>query len=458
MHLYDTWERRVRPFIPLQAGHVGMYCCGPTVYNFAHIGNLRTYLFEDLLRRTLRFEGLEVRHVVNITDVGHLTSDADTGEDKMDVASRRTGQSGWDVAARYTQAFMEDWRSLNLLEPSLWCRATDHIPEQIAFIEDLAAKGYTYDTEDGLYFATAMQQRYGYIGRLDRDALRGGARVEVGHKRSITDFALWRRSPAGSRRQMEWESPWGIGCPGWHIECSAMAVKYLGELFDIHCGGEDHIAVHHANEIAQSEACYGTHLANYWLHSAFLQIDEKKMSKSANEFLRLASLADRGYDPLAFRYLCLTAHYRGPLNFTWEALDAAAAGLERLRKVYREAQGEGEPDKVAVAEFRAAMTNDLNVSKALAVAWTVARSTLAAGVKRSTLQLFDEVLGLELGAEPRGTELAEPLRALLERREAARKAKDWALADALRDEIHAAGYEIADSPTGAVLCVRGKSA
>jgi cysteinyl-tRNA synthetase len=213
---------------------VGLYCCGPTVYNYAHIGNLRTYVFEDLLRRALQFEGLQVTHVVNITDVGHLTSDADTGEDKMDVASRRTGESAWDIAARYTQVFQEDWRSLNLLEPTRWCRATDHISEQIEFIKDLVAKGFTYDIDDGLYFATALQSDYGFLARLGREKLRGGSRVELGDKRDITDFALWRRSPVGSNRQMEWQSPWGPGCPGWHIECSAMAVKYLGELFDIH--------------------------------------------------------------------------------------------------------------------------------------------------------------------------------------------------------------------------------
>jgi cysteinyl-tRNA synthetase len=454
LQLYDTWERKLRPFAPMKAGHVGLYCCGPTVYNYAHIGNLRTYVFEDLLRRVLQWEGLSVKHVVNITDVGHLTSDADTGEDKMDVASRQTGRTAWDIAAYYTAAFQDDWRRLNLLEPERWCRATDHIPEQIDFIAELERRGCTYNTDDGLYFATALQKDYGHLARLDPNKLRGGSRVELGDKRSVTDFALWRRSPEGSRRQMEWQSPWGPGCPGWHIECSAMAVKYLGELFDIHCGGEDHIAVHHSNEIAQASARYGTRLANYWMHAAFLQVDEKKMAKSTGGFVRLATLMEAGYDPVSYRYLCLGAHYRGPLNFTWEALDAAAAGLQRLRKAYREtvdAGPAGEPDAMAIAEFRAAASHDLNVPQALATAWAVARGPLPAATRRATLALFDEVLGLDLGAETATSQIPAEVQAMLDRREAARQARDWAEADTLRATILEAGYEIADSQAGVLL-------
>lgn len=453
LQIYDTWERRVRPFVPLNPGQVGLYCCGPTVYNYAHIGNLRTYVFEDLLRRVLRSQGLAVTHVVNITDVGHLTSDADTGEDKMDVAARGTGRTAWEIADFYIAAFKNDWRSLNLLEPTRWCRATDHIPEQIEFIADLERKGWTYDIDEGLYFATALQRDYGYLARLDPDKLRGGSRVELGDKRNVTDFALWRRSPEGSRRQMEWQSPWGAGCPGWHIECSAMAVKYLGELFDIHCGGEDHIAVHHSNEIAQASARYDTRLANYWMHAAFLQVDEKKMAKSSGGFVRLDTLVEAGYDPLSYRYLCLSAHYRGPLNFTWEALDAAAAGLRRLRKAYQNTAGEGpaEPDAAAVAEFRAAANQDLNIPQALAVAWAVARSPLPGAKRRATLALFDEVLGLDLGAVEVRSAIPPEVQALLDRRDAARKARDWAEADALRAAILQEGYEIADTQDGVQL-------
>ena len=453
LEIYDTWERRVRPFVPLVAGRVGLYCCGPTVYNYAHIGNLRTYVCEDLLRRVLQSQGLAVTHVINITDVGHLTSDADTGEDKMDVASRRTGRTAWDIADFYIAAFKEDWRRLNMLQPTHWCRATDHIPEQIEFIADLERNGWTYDIADGLYFATALQRNYGHLARLDPDKLRGGIRVELGDKRSVTDFALWRRSPEGSRRQMEWQSPWGAGCPGWHIECSTMAVKYLGELFDIHCGGEDHIAVHHSNEIAQASARYGTRLANYWMHAAFLQMDEKKMAKSTGDFVRLTTLVEAGHDPLTFRYFCLGAHYRSPLNFTREALDAAAAGLQRLRKAFQETEGAGpaEPDAAALADFCAAANQDLKIPQALAVAWAVARGPLPAATRRATLAIFDEVLGLDLGAAEVRSPIPSEVQALLERREVARQARNWGEADALRAAILEAGYEIEDAHEGAKL-------
>jgi cysteinyl-tRNA synthetase len=292
--LYDTWSRAMRPFAPIQPGHVGLYCCGPTVYDHAHIGNLRTYVFEDVLRRVLALNGYTVRHVVNITDVGHLVSDADEGEDKMEKGSRRTGDSAWAIAERYTAAFMADWHALNLLEPSVWCRATDHIAEQIAFIDTLQRKGYVYQTADGLYFDTSKQNDYGYLARLDHAGLQAGKRVAVGEKRHATDFALWKFSPSDSTRQMEWDSPWGRGFPGWHIECSAMSAKYLSPWFDIHCGGEDHIAVHHSNEIAQTQACHGTRLANFWMHGHFLILDLAKMSKSAGDFVRLQTLIDRG--------------------------------------------------------------------------------------------------------------------------------------------------------------------
>ncbi|HTJ91806.1 MAG TPA: cysteine--tRNA ligase, partial [Pararobbsia sp.] len=333
--LYDTWSRSVRPFTPIRARQAGMYCCGPTVYDHAHIGNLRTYVFEDVLRRTLERNGYEVRHVVNITDVGHLTSDADEGEDKMEKGSRRTGESAWTIARRYTDAFLSDWRTLNLLEPTVWCRATDHITEQIAFIGELTRAGYTYQTDDGLYFDTSKQDDYGFLARLDRAGLQPGKRVGIGAKRNATDFALWKFSPTGVKRQMEWDSPWGRGFPGWHIECSAMSAKHLGTWFDIHCGGEDHIAVHHSNEIAQTQAAYGTRLADFWMHGHFLTLDaDTKMAKSSGDFIRLQTLQSRHIDPLAYRYLCLTAHYRSKLRFTWASLEAAQTALYRLRHLY----------------------------------------------------------------------------------------------------------------------------
>ena len=301
LHLYDTYERKLREFEPINPPEVGVYACGPTVYNYAHIGNLRTYLFEDILRRVLELNGYNVKHVVNITDVGHLVSDADSGEDKMEAGSRRTGMTTWEIADLYTQAFKADIAALNVLEPSVWCRATDHIKEQIADIQKIEAKGLTYQTSDGVYFDTAKQDGYGYLARLDVEGLRSGARVDIGEKRNPTDFALWKFSPKDEQRQMEWESPWGTGFPGWHIECSAMSTKYLVSLFDIHCGGKDHIPVHHTNEIAQSEACYGTRLSNIGF-GYFLQTGSEKMAKSSGEFLRMQSLIDRGYDPIAFNF------------------------------------------------------------------------------------------------------------------------------------------------------------
>src|SRR6478672_237329 len=335
LRLYDTYSRRLREFAPLDAtGAVGIYTCGPTVYDYQHIGNYRTFLFEDTLKRVLRFNGYRVRHVMNITDVGHLTSDADTGEDKMEKGARRTGRTAWEIAALYTQAFQEDIAALNIEPPDVLPRATDHIPEQIEFIADLERRGFTYATADGIYFDTSHQPDYGFLARLDLAGLEAGKRVGLGDKRNATDFALWKLSPPSSARQMEWDSPWGKGFPGWHIECSAMAQKYLGDYFDVHCGGEDHIPVHHTNEIAQTVARVGTRLANFWMHGYFLVQNDAKMAKSAGEFLRVAALVDRGYDPLAFRYLCLTGHYRTQLNFTWEALDAAATGLARMRNAF----------------------------------------------------------------------------------------------------------------------------
>jgi len=317
LRLYDTYTRSLRDFQPLQAPAVGLYSCGPTVYDYAHLGNLRTYIFVDLLRRALLFDGYAVKHVMNITDVGHLVSDADTGEDKMETGQRRTGQSAWDIAEQYTQAFQDDLERLNVLEPTIWCRATDHIADQIALIERIAARGFAYRTSDGLYFDTSRLPDYGHLARLDVAGLQAGARVDAGEKRNVTDFALWKFSPADRQRYMEWDSPWGKGFPGWHIECSAMSAKYLGPFFDIHCGGEDHISVHHTNEIAQTQACYGTRLANFWLHGYFLQMDEARMSKSAGGFVRLQTLLDRGYDPLTYRFFCLSAHYRARLSFAW---------------------------------------------------------------------------------------------------------------------------------------------
>jgi cysteinyl-tRNA synthetase len=449
LHLYDTWQRELRPFAPISPDHVGLYCCGPTVYDYAHIGNLRTYIFEDLLRRVLEFNGFAVRHVVNITDVGHLVSDGDDGEDKMEKGSRRTGESAWAIAARYTDAFLADMRALGLREPTLWCRATEHLPEQIDFIAELERKGYTYRTDDGIYFDTSRQDDYGYLARLQREGLQAGIRVAYGEKRHASDFALWKFSPRDAQRQMEWDSPWGRGFPGWHIECSAMAAKYLSPWFDIHCGGEDHIAVHHSNEIAQSQACHGTRLANFWLHGAFLQLDDAKMSKSSGDFLRLQSLIDNGVEPLAYRYLCLTAHYRRQLNFSWQALAGAQSALDRLRKLRSDWPSGGTAAPDWLEAFRQEINHDLNLPRALAVTWALVRSELAAADKRATLDAFDAVLGLDLAAwqAPAAT-LPPEIAALVASRETARHHRQWAEADALRAELAAQGYHIEDGQQG----------
>ena len=450
IRLYDTYTRSLREFTPLNPPEVGLYTCGPTVYDFAHIGNLRTYLFEDILRRALEFNGLRVKHVMNITDVGHLVSDADTGEDKMEKGSRRMGKTAWELAEIYTDEFKKDLGRLNILEPVIWCRATDHIAEQIDLIRCIEAKGFTYRTADGIYFDTSRLPDYGKLGRLDIEGLQAGARIEMGEKRSPTDFALWKFSPTDQQRQMEWPSPWGMGFPGWHIECSAMSAKYLGSFFDIHCGGEDHISVHHTNEIAQTEACYGTRLANFWLHGYFLQIGEdQKMSKSGGGFLRVQTLLDQGYDPLAYRLFCLNAHYRAKLNFTWEGLDAAAKALDRLRAAVLAWGAPGAVDVEFRERFAEPVNDDLNMPRAMAVVWELVKSELPAPVKKATLLEFDRVLGLRL-AEWQPEEAAVPaeIQALVEQRQRARQEKRWQDADALRAKIDAAGYILEDTPQG----------
>ncbi len=447
LHLYDTYTRTARPFVPLKPGEAGIYACGPTVYDYAHIGNLRTYLFEDGLKRVLLWNGYRVRHVMNITDVGHLTSDADTGDDKMAEGARRSGRSAWEIAEDYTEAFRKDLAALHISEPEVWCRATAHIADQIAFVQDLEAKGFTYRTADGIYFDTSRLPSYGHLGRLDVKGQRAGIRVELGDKRNPTDFALWKFSPADQVRQMQWDSPWGVGYPGWHIECSAMAQRYLGDLFDIHCGGEDHIKVHHTNEIAQTEARCGTRLANYWLHGYFLQLNQAKMSKSTGGFLRLQNLWERGFDPLAYRYFCLTAHYRTHLVFTWEALEGASTALDRLRLAAIGDPGDGTPDPGLVERFTAALNEDLNFPRALAVAWEVAKGNLSETVRRATLQAFDQVLGLGL-TTPREHHVPEAVLQLAQARVEARSRRDFTEADRLRMEIQAHGWRVEDGPEG----------
>lgn len=460
IRLYNTLTRSTGAFEPMEPGKVGLYACGPTVYQYAHIGNLRTYIFEDVLKRVLRREGLDVRHVMNVTDVGHLVSDADTGEDKMEKSAAKQGKTVWEIAEYYWGAFRKDMKRLNIEEPDVWCRATEHIREQIDLVRRLEENGYTYRLEDGIYFDTAKLKDYGKLARLDLEGLKAGARIEmVEGKRNPTDFALWKFSPEDKQRLMEWESPWGTGFPGWHIECSAMSVKYLGESFDIHCGGVDHVAIHHTNEIAQVEAAYGHDWVRWWMHGEFLVLPSKeeggegaKMAKSGENFVTVDTLVERGYDPLAYRLFCLNAHYRAPLTFTWESLDGCANALDRLRNRVtgiRKA-GKGTPSKTHIETFDAALADDLNMPRALASLWGALRDDgLSDADKYATLLAMDEVLGLCVDTmEVEEADLDGEALDLVRRREEARKSRNFAEADRIRDELLAKGIVLEDTPEG----------
>lgn len=459
MYLYNTATHHKDEFKPQNEKQVTMYCCGPTVYNFAHIGNLRTYIFEDLLSRTIRLH-YPLKHVMNITDVGHLVSDADSGEDKMEVGAAREGKSAWDIAKFYEAKFWQDYDALHCTRPTIISRATAHIKEMIALVKTLEEKGYTYRTSDGIYYDTSKFDRYdALVGHARIRGLQGGARVEMSdEKRNPTDFALWKFSPKDKKRQMEWDSPWGVGFPGWHIECSAMAMKYLGHTLDIHCGGIDHVTIHHTNEIAQSEAATGEKYVNYWVHGEFLILRSGKMSKSGGTFVTLDVLKEKGYEPLAYRYLCLGAHYRTQLEFSYESMDSATKSLKNLRALSCQAKDEanGKPvqnEKVQAwkDKFTAAMEDDLNAPKALAITWEAVRSgELTAGEKLAFLEFADTILSLDLFKKPEATvsELPAEVADLLKARAEARAAKDWKKSDELRDAIAQLGYVVKDTPKG----------
>jgi len=441
LYLFDSYQRKIVPLKPIAKGCVGLYSCGPTVYDRAHLGNLRTYLLVDVLRRVLAYNGYGVNHVMNITDVGHLVSDGDSGEDKMEKAARQRQQCAWQIAKNFEAHFFADSGKLNIDIPTVVCRATDHIAEQIIYIESLVRKGFTYQLEDGVYFDTSKLDDYGYLARIDSAGLRAGVRVETGQKKSLTDFALWKLS--GVRlRQMEWDSPWGRGFPGWHIECSAMAEKYLGKLFDIHVGGEDHMPVHHSNEIAQSQGRNGNRMANIWLHGYFLQLDNEKIAKSGRSLL-LSELLKRGFDPLSYRYLTLTAHHRRRLNFSWQSLTSAAKALSRIRKVVVSAPIGGQIDSSYQRRFHLLVNYDLNMPGALALLWELLASELAPAVKRATLLDFDRVFALELDRVV-GDSVPEAVDLIAQRRQLARQQGDWRGADQLRLQLVAMGYQVED--------------
>jgi cysteinyl-tRNA synthetase len=459
LKLYDSLSRSVRVFEPLGAGPVGIYSCGPTVYARQHLGNMRPYVFADLLRRALSSAGYAVKHVINITDVGHLTSDADEGADKVELAASRANTSALAITELYTSLFQADLQRLSVLSPAVWAKASDHIPDQIAMIERLEARQFTYRTADGVYFDTSLAPNYGELSGLRASAEHSRVGANQSGKRHPSDFALWKFSAAeGPRRQLEWSSPWGVGFPGWHIECSAMASKYLGEQFEIHTGGVDHIAVHHSNEIAQAEHALGVRpWVRYWMHGAWLTMDGSKIAKSAGLAPNLDDLNAIGVSPAAFRYYLMTAHYRSPLDLSVEALRAAETGFERMSH-FVEQHVEDPPAEVTATaqgewrqQFYAALYDDLDAPRAIAVLWCVlADTSLATGARARLLAELGGVLGLVWKTNRAVHAYPEALQ-LLAARERARVERDFAKADALRAELSNRGFAIEDGPEGPVL-------
>lgn len=449
MRIYNTLSHSVEEFEPISPPKVGMYSCGPTVYDYQHIGHMRRYVGDDILIRVLKFNDFDVHHVMNITDVGHLTSDADEGEDKMEKGAKKFGLSVWDIAKKFEAQFKDSCAALNNSLPKDLMHATDYIPDQIDLIRRLEEKGFTYKTADGIYFDTSKFPDYFKLSRQNPEELRGGVRVELGEKKNISDFALWKFSPKDESRQMEWESPWGLGFPGWHIECSAMSMKALGESFDVHTGGVDHVNIHHSNEIAQAEAATGKPFVKYWVHHAFLIVDGAKMSKSLGNTYTVQNVVDRGFDPLALRYLYLQTHYRQEMNFTWEALEAAQTALNKLRSEFVS----WEEEKVGCAEFEQrfadATNNDLNMPEALSIVWEMVRSNYPGNAKKRSLLKMDEVLGLNLSQfKPEEVKVPSDVRALISQREKLRKSGNYEEADKLRSEIEEKGFIIEDLEVG----------
>ncbi|MDR2149774.1 MAG: cysteine--tRNA ligase [Spirochaetaceae bacterium] len=459
--LFNTIGRAVAPFISLVPGKVGFYGCGPTVYNYAHIGNLRAYVVHDILVRTLRRAGFSVTHVMNITDIGHLAGDNDTGTDKMISSARERGKSVLEVADFYTQAFFTDTERLGIMKPTIVCKATDHIADMIALIQRIEAAGYTYRSGGNLYFDIAQFQSYGELARLRLDDLRAGARITVDeNKHNAADFVLWFTKSKFENQALTWDSPWGRGYPGWHIECSAMSIKYLGEQFDIHAGGIDHIPVHHTNEIAQSEAATGkSPWVRYWVHNEFLVLDKGKMSKSLDNFITLQTLVEAGYHPMDYRYFLMGAHYRSQIQFSYQALDAARnarksllAKLVLLKKL-AEGSPTGSPSPEHLAAFDSAMEDDLSTPRALAALWALMHDqTLAASDVLATVAVMDEGLGLRLLADSEArvpvADDSAGIEALIAERTEAKKQKDFIKADRIRRKLNEQGIVLTDTPAG----------
>ncbi len=456
LKVYNTLSRKKEDFKELHEGEITMYSCGPTVYNYAHIGNLRTYVFMDLLRRVLLYDGYKLKGVMNITDVGHLTSDGDEGEDKMDKRAKETGKTPKEIADFYTNIFMTDLAKLNISLPEIIAKATEHIDDMIKYVQRLVDSGFAYETSDGVYFDISKFPKYGELSRLNLDEQIAGARVEVNsEKRNPQDFAVWKKADPNHIQQ--WPSPWGMGYPGWHIECSAMSQKYLGEVFDIHTGGVDHIPVHHENEIAQNEALTGKKSVDYWMHGEFMLVNNGKMSKSLGNTYTIASLEEMGYSPMVFRYFCLNAHYRKKLNFTFEGMDSAKVSYERLCAILRShSYGLALVDDDTLngfkKEFDDAINDDINIPMALGVLWKMTKLPLTSQVYQLALEM-DKVLGLSLDKvedylNSLVSDIPEEVVNLAEKRKEAKANKNWAKADELRGKITELGYNVLDSKDG----------
>lgn len=460
----NTLGRKLEDFKPINPEEVTLYTCGPTVYARAHIGNLRAYVFGDVLKRTLEYAGYNVKHVMNITDVGHLTSDADEGEDKMQKAAKQKGITSLAIAEEYTRLFFQDIDKLNIKKAKIICKATEHIKEQIELVRTLEEKGDTYRTSDGIYFDTSKFPNYADLAKLNIEGLGAGKRISMGEKKNKTDFALWKFSKEGEQRDLEWDSPWGTGFPGWHLECSAMCLKYLGETIDIHTGGIDHIPVHHTNEIAQSESATGKKFANYWLHSDFLiASNEEKMGKSKGNIINLDQLENEGINPLVYRYLCLNSHYRKQLVYSLEVFEGTKNAYKHLKTKVEELNAK-KIDLLRIDElskeakdfrnqFREAVFNDLNTPQGLAILWDVLKnSELSTREKYFLANDFDKVLALGISSmEPSSIEISDELQDLLIQREAARNSKNWNEADIIRDRLLEKGYKILDTKEGSKL-------
>lgn len=467
-NIYNTLTREKEAFMPLEEGKVGMYACGPTVYYYAHIGNLKTYIFEDVLRKSLEYSGYKVKHVMNITDVGHLESDADEGEDKMALGAKRENKTVWEIARFYEDTFFEDCEKLNIVRPTIVCRATEHIQDMIDFIKVLEEKGYTYIANGNVYFEIEKFPDYNKLAKLNMEDLQAGARIEIDeNKRNPMDFVLWFTNSKFSNQIMQWESPWGRGFPGWHIECSAMSSKYLGDRIDIHCGGVDHIPVHHTNEIAQSECASGHKWVNYWIHSEWLIVDGGKMSKSSGEILTVSKLIEEGFNPLDYRYFCLQSRYRKQLMFSYDNLKDAQNGHKKLKKRIAAILKELDENQTVNDEkinsykqkFLEQICDDLNIPNALTVLQDVIKDETLNNMEKVVLiEDFDKVFSMDLlVVETEGTtpEVDEELiNKLIAERNEARASKDWAKADEIRNKLLEMNIEILDTREGTSFKVK----